>query len=292
MVSASITGHFNTALGVANLINLTSGIQNVVIGNAALRVTSGSNNIALGLNSGVNYTSSENSNICIASQGVTSESNVIRIGTQGTLLGEQNKAFMAGITGLTVAASSPVGMASTGQFSDLGFGTATQVLTSNGPGVSPTWQAAGGGGATKSLSVVLNSASSSFASGSGPNTIVYDTVLVDTNSGYSSGVYTVPAGGTGNWFISCCFLAGTAVSFTVCDLFLNKNSGTYILHLTPDATADGVINVNGSGSGLFPLVAGDTLQWQVVATTTGATTYSMTGASNGFFNIFSAFKLA
>jgi len=61
---------------------------------------------------------------------------------------QQNKAFIAAITGTTVAASSPVGVTSTGQLSDLGFGTATQILTSNDAGVSPSWQPLASGGLT------------------------------------------------------------------------------------------------------------------------------------------------
>src|SRR5262249_60634834 len=60
--------------------------------------TTGSNNVALGVNSGVNLTTGNN-NIDIGNAGVAGESNRIRIGTKGT----QTVAFIAGISGTTVS---------------------------------------------------------------------------------------------------------------------------------------------------------------------------------------------
>ncbi len=118
------TGQYNTAAGFSSLYQLITGDQNT----------------ALGKTSGGNYTGAESSNIVIGHAGVLGESNKIRIGTDGTGLGLQNATFVAGITGVTVAASEPVAVASTGQLSSLGFGTAGQLLTSTGAGSSPTWQ--------------------------------------------------------------------------------------------------------------------------------------------------------
>ena len=132
------------AVGEGTLTVLTSGQYNTAIGFSALSgISTGTQNTALGNTAGTGYSGSDSSNIVIGNAGVNGESNVIRIGTQGNLLGEQNAIFAAGITGLTVAASSPVGVNSLGQLSDLGFGTATQVFTSNGAGNSPSWQSAG-----------------------------------------------------------------------------------------------------------------------------------------------------
>ncbi len=139
------SSNFNVALGVnalqlANSITCTS---NVSIGYTSLRqVTTGAFNIGIGRGSGQNYTSTESSNITISNDGVVGESNVIRIGTQGTSGGQQSSAFMAGITGVTVSGTAPIGVDTNGQFSSLGFGSSTQVLTSNGSSNSPTWQAA------------------------------------------------------------------------------------------------------------------------------------------------------
>ena len=66
-------------------------------------ITTGGYNSCLGQLSGASYTSSESSNVCISNQGTVSESNVIRIGTQGTGNGQQNTCYIAGITGNTVS---------------------------------------------------------------------------------------------------------------------------------------------------------------------------------------------
>src|SRR5207249_2849000 len=60
--------------------------------------TTGANNIALGSNAGSNLTTGNN-NIDIGALGVAGEANKIRIGQSGT----QNGAFIAGISGVTVA---------------------------------------------------------------------------------------------------------------------------------------------------------------------------------------------
>jgi hypothetical protein len=127
----------NTAVGSASLTKLVNGTgNNTAIGtNSLTALTSGANNTCIGYNSGSSYSSSENGNIVIGlNTGTLGDINIIRIGVQGT----QVKSFIAGISGIT-AAGSPVAISSTGQLSDLGFGTAGQILTSNGAAVSPTW---------------------------------------------------------------------------------------------------------------------------------------------------------
>jgi hypothetical protein len=134
------TGTQNTGCGARTLHEVLTGNYNCALGFAALELmTGGSNNISIGQGSSSNYSSNESSNIIIGNAGTSLESNTIRVGTQGTSAGQQNQTFVAGITGVT-AVGSPVAVSATGQLSDLGFGTTTYVLTSNGAGVSPTWQ--------------------------------------------------------------------------------------------------------------------------------------------------------
>lgn len=121
------TGASNTLVGPFTAFFLTSGTQNACLGDGALNsvstgngnlalggnnvlshLTTGSSNISIGVGSGNNYTSSESSNILISNQGVVSESNVIRIGTQGSGDTQQNKCFIAGIAGVTVTSSAAV----------------------------------------------------------------------------------------------------------------------------------------------------------------------------------------
>lgn len=134
----------NSAFGISALGTLISGTRNSALGNSSgTGITTGNYGLFLGQGAGNSYTSSESSNILLMNAGVIGESNVMRLGTTGSGNGQVSQAFVAGTTGVTVAASAPVGVASTGQFSSLGFGTSGQFFISNGNGVSPTFQSAG-----------------------------------------------------------------------------------------------------------------------------------------------------
>lgn len=119
-----------TAVG-SSALNICTGPQNTGIGRAALgRLGSGSDNIALGYFAGYSYTSSESSNIAIGNNGVLAESNTIRIGVQGSGLGQQNRAFIAGIAGVANSNSSVTTVnTSTGQ---LGNDTTNFTILSTG----------------------------------------------------------------------------------------------------------------------------------------------------------------
>lgn len=84
-----------------------SGNSNTALGqNSIPLLISGSYNIALGRNAGASYSvGTESSNIIVGynQTGTAGESNVLRIGSNGTGNGEQNTAFIAGILGNTVA---------------------------------------------------------------------------------------------------------------------------------------------------------------------------------------------
>jgi len=99
----------NAAFGYISLTSLTSGTGlNTAIGYAAgWQLVTGANNCLIGNIAGQNYTGSESSNIVIGSGvgGTAGESNVVRIGTQGSSAQQQNKCFIAGITGVTVTGS-------------------------------------------------------------------------------------------------------------------------------------------------------------------------------------------
>jgi hypothetical protein len=114
-LSSNTTGHHNTANGVSALYFNTTGFNNTANGDSALASnttgtgntangdaalfnnTSGHDNIALGAGAGESLTTGSN-NIDIDNSGVAGESNTIRIGTQGI----QTRAFIAGISGVTV----------------------------------------------------------------------------------------------------------------------------------------------------------------------------------------------
>ena len=99
---SNTTGNDNIASGDGALRFNTTGDFNVAIGaNALLNSTTGDNNIAIGLQAGSNLTGGSN-NIYIGNVGVT-ESSTIRIG-QVT----QNRAFIAGIRGITTGSANAI----------------------------------------------------------------------------------------------------------------------------------------------------------------------------------------
>jgi hypothetical protein len=128
------TGNANTGFGYDVFHNVTSGTNNTGFGNSVLgAINTGSYNLGLGNISGSNYTSSESSNILLLNSGVAGESNVIRIGTQGTGTGQQSKCFVAGINGNTLGGTpSAVTIdTSTGQLGVAAFPSSSISITGN-----------------------------------------------------------------------------------------------------------------------------------------------------------------
>jgi hypothetical protein len=97
------TGSQNTAVGGNALSSNTTGFLNTAVGQGALLSADAGNNIALGDHAGANLTTGGN-NIDIGNAGVTDESNTIRIGSQGT----QTATFVAGISGTAVVGDAVV----------------------------------------------------------------------------------------------------------------------------------------------------------------------------------------
>jgi trimeric autotransporter adhesin len=96
-----------------------SGNNNTYLGYAAAYNNStGSNNTYIGYQAGFNN-GTGNSNVYLGSQGASGESNIIRIGTQGSGTGQQNAAFIAGIYGATSSSGVPVYINSNGQLGTL-----------------------------------------------------------------------------------------------------------------------------------------------------------------------------
>jgi trimeric autotransporter adhesin len=100
---SNTNGKFNTATGTSALSNNSTSTGNTATGYRALSDNTGSYNAALGYFAGANLTTGNN-NIDIGNIGVSAESNTIRIGTQGT----QTATYIAGIFGATVTDGAPV----------------------------------------------------------------------------------------------------------------------------------------------------------------------------------------
>ncbi len=93
------TGNANTAVGMYALFNNSTGFRNTAFGVESLKRNTGSDNVALGYEAGMNIGAGSNT-ICIGHIGVTGDTNLIRIGTNGI----QTTTFIAGISGATVPA--------------------------------------------------------------------------------------------------------------------------------------------------------------------------------------------
>lgn len=109
-------GSANTALGQKSLRSNVSGSSNVGVGFQSLLNSTGNANIALGRDAGIALTTG-NHNITIGNAGVAGESATIRLGDS-----DQNRAFIAGIRGITTAQSDalPVMIDSNGQLGTAG----------------------------------------------------------------------------------------------------------------------------------------------------------------------------
>jgi hypothetical protein len=278
----SITsGSQNTADGAHTLDVNTNGSANTALGFAALSSnTSGNNNTALGSQAGLNITTGS-LNIDIGNAGLSTDANIIRIGTQGT----QTSAYVAGIYGTPLASGSLVVVNSSGQLgteatlppSSLS-GTYTSAVTFNNSGNSFTGNGAGlanvsavslstgaalGAGSGNTIS--SSGATDAFLGGGEGNSIgassVYAAIdggqnnIIEANAGWSviaggegnttySG-WSVISGGNGNWIGS-----GTSGS-TIGGGWFNTNTANY-------ATVPG--GYENAASGAYSFAAGDQAQ--------------------------------
>jgi hypothetical protein len=229
-------GSQNTAVGYTSCASITSGANNLALGyNTLNNLLTGSSNIILGSSSGSAYTGSESSNILINNLGIVGESNVIRIGTQGSSPGQQNECFLAGIVGVT--ASNPVLTtinSSTGQMgvqaltkydvlvggasnalAFVGPGSAGQVLQSGGNAANPAYSTATYPATAGMTGNVLTSNGTNFisqapASQFTPNSVlnISDDFNLNANSTFLVGSLAWTTGSNGSWLQS----TGTATS--------------------------------------------------------------------------------
>lgn len=99
-----------SALGWNALHSLTTGPYNTAVGSGALSsLTTGLGNTAIGMDAaasaGINLTSNENYNLLLNNQGVTGESNAIRIGNAQNNFSAGGKTYIKGIYGNTLASN-------------------------------------------------------------------------------------------------------------------------------------------------------------------------------------------
>lgn len=160
IMNSATSGGANVVIGSQTGGSMTGG-NNVVIGYFALNGSSpsGGGNTLIGYSAGSNYNSTESYNILLGYNigGTVGESNVTRIGAGGI----QTACYIDGITGVTVSASSVVGINSSGQLSSLGSGTTGQILTAT-TSASPSFSAIGTNSGLTAHGVLLAENNSAF----------------------------------------------------------------------------------------------------------------------------------
>lgn len=239
------TGQDNIAIGNASALNLQSGTVNVAVGDGALsNLISGGSNIAIGDDAGSSYVGAESNNIVISNQGISSESNVTRIGST------QTTAFMAGITGNTVSNPQVVTINSaTGQ---LGVTTAAfisqvnvQVFTSSGTYTPTTGMkyctveivGGGGGGGGCAATTATQAAAAGGGGGGGYERQTFSAATI----GASQSV-TIGAAGTAGTSTPS---AGGAAGFTLFGVLIQASGG--LGGALSNATILGVSNGGAGG---------------------------------------------
>ena len=246
--SLSTTGVLNTGFGIQCLGALTSGSRNCGLGGSLANLTSGSYNCAIGYISGSNYLTSESSNICINSIGVTSESNTLRIGSAtGSSATEINQAFICGIQTITVTGQ-PVAVSSSNQIGVYSTGSTGNVLTSNGDGTASFQTAGGGGGITtingdsgsitgSTVTIYANNASAncgatvSFVNSGTTSTLYVSDGLANTLIGPSAGGLFAITSATSNTGLGSGCMEAISTADHNCALgsnsLLNLDTGSY-----------------------------------------------------------------
>ncbi len=132
------TGANNVVMGVSSGQSISTGSNNTIIGfDSAANLLTGSNNVLVGQSAGGNYTGAESSNILINATGTVGESNVMRLGISGSGAGQVNKAFIAGVASVSVSNLNYVTIdTTTGQFGSAATATGSSVLLTSGGNLS------------------------------------------------------------------------------------------------------------------------------------------------------------
>lgn len=223
------TGTKNTSTGQGSASEITTGELNTAVGWSSLgMLTTGTRNIAVGHIAGVSYTGAEDSNIVIGNQGVLGESNVIRIGQQGSGSSQQDACAIAGIYNTGIGATNQVMFIDNTGFLGSSKGTNGQLIIGSTAG-SPAW-ANLTAGTNITITNAANSITIDAAGGGGITTLEAD----DTNT--ASGATVTIAGDTTNIFTT----ANNASILTI------SQGPALILPATNAGLTQGVISVGGS----------------------------------------------
>jgi hypothetical protein len=206
-------GNDSCAFGTGALTAVTSGQENCGFGrNTLLNTTTGQSNLAFGNLSGSSLSATDSSNILINHVGVSGDANTIRIGTQGSGVGQQALCFIAGIAGSSAGTSNLVTInTSTGQLgssattSIIPTGASGTVLQGQGTGVLPAYSTATYPSTATSTGTILRANGTNWAA----TTATYPSTTTANQLLYSSATNTIGGLTSGNSLLAATNSSGT-----------------------------------------------------------------------------------
>lgn len=306
-LGAMQTGNGNCAFGFECLVSNTSSTgQNSAYGWRSLNnLVGGSTNLALGISAGSSYTGSESSNILLAHLGTLGESNVMRLGTQGSGVGQVNSCFIAGIVGVTTSNTTMVTInSSTGNMGNVtsvpianggtnatSFGTSTGIVKYDGTSLVTSTTAK-----IDASNRMTNTSQPCFAyycnapvtnvSGDGTNyTCLFQTQLFDQGSNFSSNTtFTAPVTGKYQFNLSVLTQNNLATHNPNFRLVINGSTN----YVFGNYGGSFVANFLLTGSIVVAMNATDTAT-VVLQTSNGTKTVGVYGAAGDPRTIFSGF---
>lgn len=266
----SAVSNANTAVGYQTLFSASSAGTNTAFGlQAGHQLSTGSNNLLIGVTSGGNYTTSESHNICIGSNGVATDGNTIRIGTQGTGTRQQDTTFIAGIYNVTPTGGNDgiVIIDSNGQ-----LGAQTDLLMPNNPAF---------------LENVAAIRTDVTGDGTG-YTVVYGTEKFDQDNNFD-GTSTFTAPVTGKYLLSfTVFLQQIGVAHTSGSLSIVTSNNTFTGGFgSPAVNADASGQLSLTVTTLADMDASDTATTQVTVSGSTKTVDVTTGGASSLRTMFS-----
>ena len=276
------SGRYNTYVGNAAGGVVTSGIENSFFGNQAGEyLTTGTGNTFLGYRSGSNATTNSY-DIYIGNDGAGPESNTIRIGTDGTGGGQQDRAFMAGINEQAITTGNPVWIDANGM---LGIGSSSGGVTSFNTRTGAVVPAAN----DYSFPLLSGTLADGQLSGSYSSALTFSNgsdLFNGSFTGNGAGLTNVPVSagstnyiqnGTSQQASSNFNISGTGTAAT-----FNASTGTFQIGGTT------VLNAGGNNDTFVGAAAGSSLSTGANNTLVGSQSgAAVTGNSNSFLGTFS-----
>jgi C1q domain len=279
------SGSNNTQMGYAAASVITTGADNVIIGCVAFeqgngsqnviigsqandQANGGNDNVIIGFSAGNSYNFSESNNILLNNPGVTSESNVLHIGS-GTGSGSQQlaNAYISGINSNTVYGAL-VNISSSDQL-------AVTSLTSDASGRTTN------ANQPAFLAYLVNTISNVTGDGT-IYTILFDTVSLNQGGYFDSGssTFTAPVTGVYQFNLSV-VVSGLTVAYTTGQMYiyLNGSNSVNLAYINPGAAAAAGGYLQMTASITLPLAATTTVNF--ATSITGSTpTVNVFGASS------------